>query len=535
MELTLAKCQTILDTLPIGYYIGRRVNVMMDEKADVSTYSPLEDTIRIAYKQIARRAKFTSENTSEEEVVRSMLYHEISHALLSTDHEDFFKRDDNSHGIFEDERIETVLKDYYIGVDFKKQLKEIHGNMIPPAMDKDSAFFNAVRFRIAPERILDKIDGIISRFGSLNRTTPYNPEWIKYCRAVEQLYEEITKDFPKNESAYNPPPNSMGGEAQNMDRVESQKQNGNGEGQENNSEQQKGEGENQNGEGENQNGENQNQNGEGEANGENSEQQSEIYKGDPFKTDPCKNREQMRKAMGACVCTKPTLSENEQKQLVEFTRTVEMIIANFNKKNSGGSGINAYSGVFNPRAVARNDYRYFDRSMSMHGNNRFGTCHLNLFIDASGSMHYNERIVNGIIASLTEVERKNSNFTMDISFIDHEYRDCETIRDRVYCACGGNAIPKDMKERFLKRQLPNTCNYNIILFDGDAICNSFPGMTEAIRRFGAFDYKQTTLITDPSNEKYLGNGFKSAKVVITRNYTAELIDHITKALMVAFG
>ena len=47
--------------------------------------------------------------------------------------------------------------------------------------------------------------------------------------------------------------------------------------------------------------------------------------------------------------------------------------------------------------------------------------------------------------------------------------------------------------------------------------------------------KQATLITDPDNETYMEPSFSSTKVVVTRNYTEELIRHITNALMIAFG
>ncbi len=532
MELTLAKCQTVLDTLPIGYYVGRRVNCSLDEKAKTSFYSPMEDSIVISYPLLAHRAKMAKEeDVNVDEFVRSMLYHEVSHVIMTTDERSYFEDETSAYNIFEDERIETVLKDYYIGVDFKKQLWEIHGNKVPVAKDKDSAFFNAVRFRIAPKNILDRIDSIIKKYGELNRTSPWYGAWCDYVNEIRKLYDEITKDYPSRPKEYNPSESGMsGGERQMMDKIK-----GNSEGEESdsknseNAEGMSGEEKEKDGEGEKEG------KGKGDKDGEEGEKKDkEISKEE---SEIAKERDRKQKIFGGCLCSKPKLDNEKQKQLDEFTKTVELIIGNFNKKNKGGSGINAYSGVFNPRAVAREDYRYFDRSMSTNGNNKFGTCHLNLFIDCSGSMGSNTNVVNGIIASLTEIERKNRNFTMDVSFINHYYEDCETIRDRKFRAWGGNRIPADMKERFIKRQLPNTCNYNIVLFDGDAMCDNsdLRGREDYIKRFSAFDYKQTTLITDSSNQRYLGSGYKSAKVVVTDRYTDELISHITKALMVAFG
>jgi hypothetical protein len=123
---------------------------------------------------------------------------------------------------------------------------------------------------------------------------------------------------------------------------------------------------------------------------------------------------------------------------------------------------------------------------------------------------------------------------MDVSFINHEYHKCTSVRDRQMQAWGGNSIPADMKQKLLDMQKPQTCNYNIILFDGDAICQNYSGKN-CNKLFGVFDMKQTTLITDPDNEKYMWPHFSSAKVVVTQNYTEELIDHIIHALTIAFG
>jgi beta-galactosidase/beta-glucuronidase len=145
-------------------------------------------------------------------------------------------------------------------------------------------------------------------------------------------------------------------------------------------------------------------------------------------------------------------------------------------------------------------------------------------------------LTNGILAVLTDVERKNRNFSMDVVFINHQLKICKSVRERELVTYGGNKIPDNMKEILLSLQKPQTCNYNIILFDGDAMCNNdYNTMSMYQRVFKVFDMKQTTLITDPANEMYIDNGFTSTKVVITQNYTSKLIKHITRALTIAFG
>ena len=59
-----------------------------------------------------------------------------------------------------------------------------------------------------------------------------------------------------------------------------------------------------------------------------------------------------------------------------------------------GSAINAYSGVFDPRSVGRQDYKYFIQKNRAGNVKRFSKIKLNLFIDDSGSFKDSENVVN---------------------------------------------------------------------------------------------------------------------------------------------
>ena len=355
----------------------------------------------------------------------------------------------------------------------------------------------------------------MKQFKKLNRTT-HRYDWIgrnsssEYEDAIRRLYRMIEDEFEKNPESFNPQGES--GEQQQMDKLQNSCGNDDSSGEEQKQKQTRGEGENK--------------------------QESEMSRRnieEPRESNEM-TIEEVKRMVGASLGKAPELRQEEQTKLNDFQKTIEMIIGNFNKKNRGGSGINAYSGIFNPRAVVRQDYRFFERSMSTQGNNKFGTCHLNLVIDCSGSYENNVPLTNGILAVLSEIERKNRNFSMDVLFINHELHRCNTVRDRHMQAWGGNSIPEDMKDIMRELQKPQTCNYNIVLFDGDALCNNHDLRTtdQYRKRFGAFDMKQTTLISDPDNEDYMKN-FTSTKIVITRNYTEELIKHITNALTIAFA
>lgn len=520
MELSFAKCESIVSTLPIGFYTGRRIEIALDREEETSFYDPMEDKIVVSYPIIAHRLLAMPETSTctEEEAVRSMLYHEVSHAILTP-----ADALNNSFQVncFEDERIETVLRNYFHGVDFRKQLYDVHGGNAPKATDAQSAYFNAVRFGLGTGKVQNKVRQILNDYAQLNRVSKRwyeKPCAGEYEEEIDELWDLIRKEFRAHPEEFQPQNGNGNGEPQNMDKV------GQGKGKPSPN------GENQQGQGEG------NEKADGEpddegADGENGEE-STPYKGEPHECNL--TAEQVKKMVGASLGSHPNMDEAQVAKLNEFQKTVEMIIGNFNKKNRGGSGINSYSGVFNPRAVVRKDYRFFERAMTTQGNNKFGTCHLNLIIDSSGSFHNNVPLTNGILAVLSEIERKNRNFTMDVAFINHEFHLCESVRERKMVANGGNAIPDNMKEILMKLQKPNTCNYNIVLFDGDAICQGYHGK-DLCKVFSVFDMKQTTLITDPDNESYMKPPFTSTKVVVTQNYTDELIDHIIHALTIAFG
>lgn len=515
MKLSFARCESIVNTLPVGFYTGRRINVRIDKDAETSYYDPMEDSIVVSYPIIAHRMKVMPEGScDEEEAVRSMMYHEVSHAILTP-----AEALQNSFQVncMEDERIETVLKNYYHGVNFRKQLLDVHGGKIPHATDGKSAFFNAVRFGLGTGKVQKEVQRIINKYASMNRTTS---RWERpigagfYEDDIDDLYKLVQKEFKDNPEEFQPKENGGEGEPQEMDKLAEKKQ-GSGKGTPSNEKSEKNE--------------NESEDNEGEGN-EESESQNPCGEEHESPLSP----EELKRMVGASLGKQSGLDEAQVEKLNEFQKTVEMIIGNFNKKNKGGSGINAYSGVFNPRAVARKDYRFFERAMTTQGNNKFGTCHLNLIIDCSGSYCDNVNVTNGILAVLSEIERKNRNFSMDVAFINHEFKLCQTVSERKMTAWGGNSIPENMKEILMKLQKPQTCNYNIVLFDGDACCNNMYNR-DCNKAFSVFDMKQTTLITDPDNEEYMNPPFTSTKVVVTQNYTKELIDHIIHALTIAFG
>lgn len=468
MKFSISGCRAILDTLPIGYYCKRRVAVELSETADTSYYSPMDDKIIISYPIIAHGLETLPDTAKVETAVRSMLYHETSHAILTpsnlmemTPVQEYR----TAINIFEDERIETLLANFYQQVDFKAQLYAINGEPTEPS-DSLQKFFNIVRYRSGNASDVAKVSNIINKHKDINRTSDY---WkiVDYFSDILDFYQAIRKDMKKDK----------------------------------------------------------------ETNTENTPMS--FIQSDEEINGPL-SLEEIAELMEDAAQNPFGLVGNKAKEAENFAKSLNLLFANFNKKNSGGNGFNTYSGVFNPRAVTRKDYKYFERATPVNGNNKFGTLHLNLFLDKSGSFRNNEALTNSIIKTLTDLEKKNHNFTMDIYFINEEFIHANTIQERVMRCGGGNNIPYDIEQIIVKAQKPNTFNYNIFLFDGDAFSDSPDSMVKRRKLFKAIDKKQTFLISDCENKPYIDN-FTSAKVIITNRYTNELITNISRAFQIMLG
>lgn len=488
MKINFNECNAILSTLPVGYYCGRRIPITLDAEADTSYYIPMEDVICISFPIIEKGVNALPDGSDLEKAVRSMLYHETSHAILTP--QGLMNRWDdeitrNIMNVFEDERIETLLADFYMNVDFKAQLYNICGKPQPPK-DALAAFFNIVRYRVGPEEFVNRVATIINRYKDTNAASRCD----KYRRDISDLYTDIKKMFSTMPTSFMPPMADI--------KIAEESVNGSA-----------------------------SQNGEGESESQDMASGESV----PAHGDAALEPSQIAKILEQVFTPSANLPAQKREQVEKFEKALDVLFANFNKKTNGGNGINTYSGVFNPRAVVRKDYRYFERSISSNGNNKFGSIHLNLVLDRSGSFWYNQDETNAILAILSKFERRNKNFSMDVFFIGEGMTKAETVKERTMRCGGGNNIPNYAGEMFRNAQKPNTFNYNIVLFDGDALSDCYgENLSQKSKRFKTFDRKQTYLITDSDNERYLKNKpYTSAKVIVTNDYNKELITNITRA------
>ena len=487
MNVPIAMIKSIAEGLPIGLYAKRRIPVAIDEEEPTSYYNPVSDEIVISSKIIQEGLKHVHKKKDIEPAVRSMVYHEVSHAILTPNR---MKMTDWMN-IFEDERIETILGDYFLDVDFKKQVLHINGfkslDEVPsPAPTAMAKFYSVVRFGIGEKKFVDEVDRIIKDYAKFNSST-YLWQTYSYIDEVKALYRAITGEEPPTENIITA---SVPFDTR----------------------------------------------GEEDAEGENTvapsdadEETEEGKSGDELEGKPCHGRTNPLKEKEIEKLIKSTFITNKYVD-TKLTNELSMILENFSKKNNSGSALAGYSGTFNTRAVVREDYKYFERKASINGSNKFGTFHLNLFIDESGSFYRSETAMNTLLRSLTDIERKNPNFTLDVVFCGISERLVQDKRHRIFKADGGNRLDKKTYELYRKLQKPNTYNYTIACFDGDACSDGGRGD----HGFGAFDHNNCVIISDYDNERYIRNDVHSARVIYTRDYTNELIKNVVDALEKAF-
>lgn len=498
MEFNQSEVIEILKTLPIGYYAGRDIPIEFSPTEDTSFYDMKKDKITFSLNNIMMALK-NSESLELETAVRTILYHETAHAVLTPS---VMKLTDINN-VFEDERIETLLENYFHNVNFKETVRSICDYKGEKPTTPFEAFYHLVRFRQGRKELLKEVEQIITDFSGLNRHNTDTWTVRQYENSILNLYRQFERDYQNNSNAYNEWNIDENGELQDCstpfsgggcslgkyldedikeiaDEIKQAKEQANE-----------------------------------QANNQNSEEGKEEEE---------KNRQGIPKGFGEKIFKIGTKGYTNT-VLIE---KIERIFETFNKKNNSGSATTCYSGVINPRLCGNNDYKFFERKTAGHSQNKFGSMHLNLFIDVSGSFCDNAQVVNELLRALEVIAKKNHNFTFDV----------------VHCGCGqqlksgsdiyidpdgGNRLTFDILEIYKKLQKPNTSNYNIILFDGWAC----PEGEHKHTPFKALDFSNCTFISDDDNECELKYNQRSRQIY-TEDYAKELYKNVFETLQIAF-
>lgn len=513
---TFIEIENILKTLPVGYYIGRNVPLKLTNE-NGSYYVPMDDEAYISYPMLNNvmtkiESKLNDENI--ERLTRTLTYHEISHAFITPKSLSM----NNIVNVFEDERIESMCRNYYKGVDFKELLMLVNDwdGKTEPAHDTPfSVWYSLVRYHLGKPRFLIKVVALLKKYRKLHRFSNYWSSYI-YKDEIMALYREVEEDFLKDELEKQ---RKAEEEARAADEEEQQ---------------------------------NDNRGMSMNAGDDNAAEESDEMNETEFNTvgqsevSPEELREkQLEEQLNEMSDEElQELFENitraadeEVKKLFENSqvyvnpgvqeRLANIILANKKVTKSNASAINAYSGVFDPRSVIRDDYKWFVQQNRQGNVKQFSKIKLNLFIDNSGSFCSNETIVNQLLFALKKLEQQEPNFTFDLITMNTKFVLKKKNERELHCD-GGNDIPAYAEGIIKKVQDRQSMNYNIVLFDGDALSDSTEGRSG--KQFKRFNIPNTVMILEDSNREYAETYCKGIKRIYTRRYAAELIDQVCVAL-----
>ena len=550
MQLTKELLQHYINKVPIGYYVGRNVDVSIGDKDD--TYFDLvKGTIVISYPTIKDNARLIRTDADAEKSVRHLIFHELSHALLTPR----ILHIDMVLNVFEDERIESILKNYYLDTDFKAFVKKLNGFKNQPPENEWDAWYQLVRYRRGPVYFLSRVHEIIDDYTHLDIAvsridTEIRSSIRNYETEVNQLYEEFVKWYNQTN------PSDLKIDKSLKDLM----QNGEGDGQSDDKNNQ------------------QTQVGTGLSNADNNQSDDnkdglekalqklleslkdskkdllmEVPKVDD-KANKFANVSSIEaidvnegdyddlytiiddsddKAGG--LWHRPGKDDDKAKQKADkavFDMIDSLISLLKTTRKNNGSSIAAYSGVLSPRNVIRDDYKYFMQQNRKGHASVYSKMHLNMFIDCSASFKDNDEKVNTLLWALTKFERAVPDFSYDLISCGVGQK-LRPKYNRTQSSYDETVLTDDIFDMFKKQQFTNAVNMNIVLYDGEVNhLHKYKTIGKCIEsNWEAFNNVNTVIIVDDSNEEAVNKFCPLAHKIISKDYVEELYKNTYAALL----
>lgn len=550
MQLTKELLQHYINKVPIGYYVGRNVDVTIGDKDD--TYFDLvKGSIVISYPTIKDNARLIKTDADAEKSVRHLIFHELSHALLTPR----ILHIDMVLNVFEDERIESILKNYYLDTDFKAFVKKLNGFKNQPPENEWDAWYQLVRYRRGPVYFLSRVHEIIDDYTHLDIAvsridTEIRSSIRNYEAEVNRLYEEFVKWYNQTN------PSDLKIDKSLKDLM----QNGEGDGQsddKNNQQTQVGTGLSN---------ANNNKSDNNKDDLEKALQKSlESFKDskkdllmEVSKVDDKANKfanvssieaidvnegdyddlytiidDSNDKAGG--LWHRPGKDDDKAKQKADkavFDMIDSLISLLKTTRKNNGSSIAAYSGVINPRNIIRDDYKYFMQQNRKGHASVYSKMHLNMFIDCSASFKDNDEKVNTLLWALTKFERAVPDFSYDLISCGVGQK-LRPKYNRTQSSYDGTVLTDDIFDMFKKQQFTNAVNMNIVLYDGKVNhLHKYKTTGKCIEsNWEAFNDVNTVIIVDDSNEDAVNKFCPLAHKIISKDYVEELYKNTYAALL----
>lgn len=516
MKPSIGYCQDVLKTLPVGYYLGHPVSLRLDPSGN-TTYIELDcERVTVSYNNICAALKNAPDDIDPEPIIRALLYHEISHALLTprclfssitfgfidkccsryknrTERAKYiWNHFHDIINIFEDERIETTCRNYYMNVDFKRLVILLNGDP-KNFMNRDplGKFFALVRYRIGTQAQLDTVSTIIKDFCGYTYTMPHCENYVK---SIIKLFANM---LPSN---FLPSPTDN--EQDNDTMQDAQK-----------------------------NGPVQNDQDDGTEDQTppaplSDDQIDAIAQSIEEKLKACPidvEKSQLKKAF-------KTLSTNREAAAIraQFERVVQTAL---NKHKAQSSGSLGYSGRIDPRSVANKDYRWFAKKSQGSSVKRFSKIQFNLFCDDSGSFCSSRLKMNAVILALKELAANNRDIQVKVIHCGSGITVPDQESPWLQC-CNNSYFDGNIPRIYKEAQQPDATNINMVVFDGKF--GTLKDITKD-KAFGVFNHPNCIIVSDTKNEEAFNEYAPQArKTFIGYRYAdtfiSQLLDQVGRLL-----
>ena len=521
MKLSFAACEDILKTLPIGYYLGHPVACRLDPEGEDTFINMDTESVTISYPTIATALENIKVPVEPESVIRGLLYHEISHALLTPARlftcytPRVIEASLNATGcskerarylaanvrkimnIFEDERIETLCRDYYMNVDFKKNLfliNDVTPKEAATSPDPMDRFFAGVRFREASPELLDEVKTAIRKTANLCHGSSYTT-CSNYVLQILGLFNKFIKDSDDLSNKGNSD-NEFG--AKTGAKSDSKSESDNTE-----------------------------SDGKPKSGNAATETKPALTQEEIDKLAEAANKATAGEGAGhdTLKTTFKVLSTNTDIAPIE-NRLERIINAATNKNKSRSTASFAYAGRIDPRATQSKDYRWFAKKTPNGSNRRFDKIHFNLFCDNSGSFGESRSKMNALLLALRKYAEKNQDFSVSVI---HCAQGMEVRGDNDWpLTCNhGSDLYNDTKKIVDGLQVPNATVVNVVVFDGYM---SPPSRDRAEDVYKAFNKPNFIVVSDISNKKLFKYAPSARVTYVTDDYADTFTDVIFKQL-----
>ena len=538
----LAEAKKALAMLPVSYYLKTSIDVSLDEKADTSYFNPDDWKIVVSLNNIGDNASRSNPASSEdiEKIVRCLLYHEVSHAIMTP--KDLMQQalsfarygeplNPKIANIIEDERIETILGHYYHGVDFKWNIAQISPLNKLSSLIFEGFVFNAVRHRWSPidgKAINDRVNEFIRNSKAISACWPKYGNAYLLATKMNELAEFLKEEWEKFVGALpKPPSKSMPSASSGEDEDGNGGKGQNGEGQSASGSKNQPQGQPEEGDqidgkpssvshgeecdsspgrhGESEDGST--ENGKGESSSQEEEKSQEEWereveakvsaiegeKGEAEDVGEAEATERIGKAMAAASAEssgsrysrhKMRLGElfPNRKALVKMLAIIER---NAGFGNAKSQAMNGYSGRFSPKAFQKDwngTGKWFKRKTEEETGISAKKAEkkvLNIWLDNSSSYVDNDLETNGVLAALAAIERKNDTFSFNLVRITTHFTLLKGD-DRVSLSRGDNDLPKEEIVPIYRKLNPTGREFNLVLFDGLCCTPNYDAFYDAL-------------------------------------------------------